>query len=85
MSKLDDLLDEMYSDEKFLSKKSMQSKTYTDEPIIKRASAMKNYTPPKIAEMRALAEGQGSCCCRNPSEGRLTALRLTNGQSTSCT
>ena len=58
MSRLDDLLDEMYSDEKFLSKKSMQSKTYTDEPIIKRASAMKNYTPPKIAEMRALAEKQ---------------------------
>ncbi len=77
MSKLDDLLDEMYSDEKFLSKKSMQSKTYTDEPIIKRASAMKNYTPPKIAEMRALAEGQGSWNWSSPKlfvrQGRLMA------------
>ena len=77
MSRLDDLLDEMYSDEKFLNKKSMQSKTYTDEPIIKRASAMKNYTPPKIAEMRALAEGQSSYNWSSPKlfvrQGRLMA------------
>ena len=77
MSKLDDLLDEMYSDEKFMSKKSMQSKTYTDEPILKRASAMKNYTPPQIAEMRALAEGQGSYNWSSPKlfvrQGRLMA------------
>ena len=77
MSRLDELLDELYSDEKFLSKKSMQSKTYTDEPIIKRASAMKNYTPPKIAEMRALAEGQSSYNWSSPrlfvKQGKLMA------------
>ena len=77
MSRLDDLLDEMYSDEKFLNKKSMQSKTYTDEPILKRASAMKNYTPPKIAEMRALAEGQSSYNWSSPrlfvKQGKLMA------------
>ena len=77
MSRLDELLDELYSDEKFLSKKSMQSKTYTDEPIIRRASAMKNYTPPKIAEMRALAEGQSSYNWSSPRlfvrQGKLMA------------
>ena len=59
MSTLEELLDEMYSDERFMNKKSIQPKVYSDEPIIKRASAMKNYAPPKIAEMRALAEGHG--------------------------
>ena len=77
MSKLDDLLDDFYSDEKFLNKKSMQSKTYTDEPILKRASAMQNYTPPKIEEMRKLAEGQGGWNWSSPKlfvrQGRLMA------------
>ncbi len=77
MSKLDDLLDDFYADERFLNKKSMQSKTYTDQPILKRASAMPNYTPPKIAEMRALAEGQGSYNWSSPKlfvrQGRLMA------------
>ena len=57
MSKLDDLLEEMTSDEQFLNKKSMQSKTYRDEPIIRRASLMKNYLPPKAEEMRKLGSG----------------------------
>ena len=77
MSRLDELLEGMYADEKFMGKKSMQSKTYTDEPIIKRASAMKNYTPPQIAEMRALAEGQSSYNWSSPRlfvrQGRLMA------------
>ena len=77
MSKLDDLLDDFYSDERFLNKKSMQSKTYTDQPILKRASALPNYTPPKIAEMRALAEGQSSYNWSSPRlfvrQGRLMA------------
>ena len=77
MSRLDELLEGMYADETFMGKKSMQSKTYTDEPIIKRASAMKNYTPPQIAEMRALAEGQSSYNWSSPRlfvrQGRLMA------------
>ena len=77
MSRLDELLDDFYADERFLQKKSMQSKTYTDEPILKRASAMKNYTPPKIEEMRRLAEGQGSYNWSSPRlfvrQGRLMA------------
>ena len=77
MSRLDDLLDEMFADQKFMGKKSMQSKTYTDEPIIKRASAMKNYVPPRIEEMRRLAEGQGSYNWSSPGlfvrQGRLMA------------
>lgn len=77
MSKLDDLLDDFYADERFLNKKSMQSKTYTDQPILKRASAMPNYTPPKIEEMRRLAEGQGSYNWSSPKlfvrQGRLMA------------
>ena len=77
MSRLDELLEGMYADEKFMGKKSMRSKTYTDEPILKRASAMKNYTPPQIAEMRALAEGQSSYNWSSPRlfvrQGRLMA------------
>ena len=77
MSRLDELLEGMYADEKFMGKKSMQSKTYTDEPIIKRASAMQNYTPPKIEEMRKLAEGQGGWNWSSPKlfvrQGRLMA------------
>lgn len=77
MSRLDELLDDFYSDEKFLNKKSMQSKTYRDEPILKRASAMQNYTPPKIEQMRKLAEGQGSYNWSSPKlfvrQGRLMA------------
>ncbi len=77
MSRLDDLLDDFYSDERFLNKKSMQSKTYRDEPILKRASAMQNYTPPKIEQMRKLAEGQGSYNWSSPKlfvrQGRLMA------------
>ena len=77
MSRLDELLDDFYADEKFLNKKSMQSKTYRDEPILKRASAMSNYTPPKIEQMRKLAEGQGSYNWSSPKlfvrQGRLMA------------
>ena len=77
MSRLDDLLDDFYADEKFLNKKSMQSKTYTDEPILRRASAMQNYVPPRIGEMRKLAEGQGSYNWSSPKlfvrQGKLMA------------
>ena len=36
---------------------SFTEKTYTDEPILFVASKMKNYTPPKISEMRKLERG----------------------------
>jgi hypothetical protein len=41
---------------KFTSNDSTVSKTYRDEPILKTAAQMANFTPPKYREMRNLAK-----------------------------
>lgn len=57
MGNIDKFLDDMMSDERFLSKSSIREKIYKDEPIIKRASQMKSFIPHEITEMRDLAKG----------------------------
>lgn len=55
MGNIDKFIEDMMADENFLSKSSVRQKIYRDEPIIKRASQMKNYVPEKIIQMRELA------------------------------
>lgn len=55
MDKISKFLDDMMSDEEFLSKPVFRQKIYKDEPIIRRGSQLPNSTPDKITAMRELA------------------------------
>ncbi len=46
------LIELILSDEKLKNSKSFQSRIYSDEPIIKTASRMSNYTPPEISMLQ---------------------------------
>ena len=56
MSDAKEVLEHILNDEKLLNSKLFRDKVFTDEPIIRRASQMKNAPVPKeISEMKAIA------------------------------
>ena len=52
MSEVNRIIEMILSDEKLKNSKNFSSTVYKDEPIIKTASQMSSYVPPKIAELQ---------------------------------
>lgn len=50
----DILIEKLLSDDRLRQKKAFSGGVYRDEPIIKKASAMKSYVPEEIREMRKI-------------------------------
>lgn len=65
--KLFDIISNINSDEKFSAQKGRGGAVYQDEPIIFKASDMKNYTPPQYRNMRRL-EGCSDNIFISPAE-----------------
>lgn len=49
------IIELLLSDEKLMNSKSFRSAAYSDEPIIKPASKMTNYTPPEIIRLQKMS------------------------------
>ena len=67
---IDRLLEQILSDPRLRSSKAFSTtKTYADEPIIRRGSQMDSYLPQKIGQMRELQRTpRGRCVTRKAYE-----------------
>ena len=56
LSKQIDIIKSILSDEKLINSKNIESKIYSDQPIIMKASHMAGFMPDEYKKMRAIAK-----------------------------